>query len=217
MPIARAIERNSLSLPNSPQKHYTLASHLPPQQEEDDSIHEKISSRKNSDSSRKTNGTTQKSITSTLSVPQSSQASRRQTFHEGLPPMRGRSNTDVQSVTPSPSSLKQQQLNIGGSGSDRSINHYNQQQQQQRPQSPDMPPKPKCMLPTTTCQSGYVTPSKLFNMMGYGLENQYLFMLAHYLYIIDCRPKEKFNESHIVTGNFYSLKITFNVLLFFVR
>ena len=58
------------------------------------------------------------------------------------------------------------------------------------------------MLPTTTSQPGYVTPSKLFNMMGYGLEKQYLFMLAHYLYIIDCRSKEKFNESHIVTGKF---------------
>ncbi|CAF4740115.1 unnamed protein product, partial [Rotaria magnacalcarata] len=55
------------------------------------------------------------------------------------------------------------------------------------------------MLPTTACQPGYVTPSKLFNMMGYGLENQYLFMLAHYLYIIDCRSREKFNESHIIT------------------
>jgi hypothetical protein len=56
------------------------------------------------------------------------------------------------------------------------------------------------MLPTTTSQPGYVTPSKLFNMMGYGLENQYLFMLAHYLYIIDCRSREKFDENHIFTG-----------------
>ena len=69
----------------------------------------------------------------------------------------------------------------------------------QHRQSPP-PAKPQCILPTTVCQPGYVTPSKLFNMMGYGLEKQYLFMHAHYLYIIDCRTREKFNASHIVTG-----------------
>jgi len=195
MPIARTIERNSLSLPNSPQKTYTLASHLPTQHEENDSIQERNSSKKSFDSPKKTNGTIQKSGTSTLSVPQSSQSSRRTTNNEGLPPMRGRSNTDVQYGTPPLNGLKQQQANMGGSGSDKCVDHHNQQ----RSQSP-VPSKPKSMLPTTTCQPGYVTPSKLFNMMGYGLENQYLFMLAHYLYIIDCRSKEKFNESHIVTG-----------------
>ena len=46
-------------------------------------------------------------------------------------------------------------------------------------------------------------------MMGYGLQNQYLFMLAHYLYIIDCRSKEKFNESHIVTGKVF-FELTLN-------
>jgi hypothetical protein len=109
--------------------------------------------------------------------------------------MRGRSNTDVQYGTSPSNNLKQQQQNLGGSDSDKSVNHHGHQ----RSQSP-ISPKPKCMLPTTTCQPGYVTPSKLFNMMGYGLENQYLFMLAHYLYIIDCRSKEKFDESHIITG-----------------
>jgi len=75
-----------------------------------------------------------------------------------------------------------------------STNDVNKQRQ-----SPP-PAKPTCTLPTTVCQPGYVTPSKLFNMMGYGLENQYLFIHAHYLYIIDCRSKEKFNENHIITG-----------------
>jgi len=192
------MERNSLSLPNSPQKSYTLSSHLPTQHEENDTILEKSSTKKTFDSSRKTNGTTSKPVTSTLSVPQSSQSSRRVTNHDGLPPMRGRSNTDIQSVTSPSNGLKQQQANISNSGSDKSVNHHNQQ----RSQSP-IPTKPKCILPTTTCQPGYVTPSKLFNMMGYGLENQYLFMLAHYLYIIHCRPREKFNESHIVTGKFH--------------
>lgn len=196
MPITRAIERNSLSLPNSPQKTYTLASHLPTQHEENDTMPEKSSSKRTSDSSRKHNGTTQKSVTATLSVPQSSQSSRRiSSNHDNLPPMRGRSNTDVQYSTSLSNSLKQQQANISNSGSDKSVNHNHQQ----RSQSP-IPTKPKCILPTTTCQSGYVTPSKLFNMMGYGLENQYLFMLAHYLYIIDCRSREKFNEDHIVTA-----------------
>jgi hypothetical protein len=192
MPIARTIERNSLSLPNSPQKTYTLASHLPTQYEENDSNQEKLTSKKPLDSPRKTIGTIQKSGTSTVST---SQSSRRTSTHEGLPPMRGRSNTDVQYGTPPLNGLKQQQANMGGSGSDKCVDHHNQQ----RSQSP-ISSKPKSMLPTTTCQPGYVTPSKLFNMMGYGLENQYLFMLAHYLYIIDCRSKEKFNESHIVTG-----------------
>jgi hypothetical protein len=192
MPITRAIERNSLSLPNSPQKNYSLSTHLPTQHEENDTIHEKTSSKKSLDSPRKTNGSPQKSATSTSSA---SQSSRRSVNHDSLPPMRGRSNTDVQSVSNLSNTLKQQQLSMGGSGSDKTVNHHNHQ----RSQSP-IPSKPKCALPTTTSQPGYVTPSKLFNMMGYGLQNQYLFMLAHYLYIIDCRSKEKFHESHIVTG-----------------
>jgi hypothetical protein len=89
-----------------------------------------------------------------------------------------------------------QQSGMSGSGSDKSSGHHAQQQQCQS--AP--PPKPKCGLPTTVCQPGYVTPSKLFNIMGYGLQNHYLFMHAHYLYIIDCRSREKFNESHIITG-----------------
>jgi hypothetical protein len=198
MPIARAIERNSLSLPNSPQKTYTLSNHLPTQHEENDTIYEKSSSKKSLDTPRRTNGSPQKSANS------SSQSSRRSVNHDSLPPMRGRSNTDVQTVSSISNSLKQQQLNMGGSGSDKTVNQHNHQ----RSLSP-ITPKPKCMLPTTTCQPGYVTPSKLFNMMGYGLENQYLFMLAHYLYIIDCRSKEKFHESHIVTGKFFFITSTF--------
>jgi len=77
-----------------------------------------------------------------------------------------------------------------------STNEKNNSQQRQSPP----PTKPKCSLPASGTQAGYVTPSKLFNIMGYGLENQYLFMHAHFLYIIDCRSREKFNESHIITG-----------------
>lgn len=193
MPITRSSERNSLSLPNSPQRTYTLASHLPTQREESQSMQEKPSNRKSFDSSRKSLNTMAKPLISSSSIPQSSQSSRRPTPHETSGPMRGRSNTDVGSS--SSYTIKQQQQNINGSGSDRYINHHNS-----RAQSPPIPPKPKCILPTTTSQPGYVTPSKLFNMMGYGLEKQYLFMLAHYLYLIDCRAKEKFNESHIITG-----------------
>jgi hypothetical protein len=78
-------------------------------------------------------------------------------------------------------------------------NEKNFNQQRQSPP----PTKSKCTLPTTVSQPGYVTPSKLFNIMGYGLQNQYLFMHAHYLYIIDCRSREKFNESHIITGKYF--------------
>ena len=196
MPITRSIESNSLSLPNSPQKHYTLTSHLPAHHEESNGMHERSSSKKSLDSPKKSNGTAHKPIGSTFSIPQ---PARRSVNHDNLPPMRGRSNTDVQYGTSPSNNLKQQLQNLGGSDSDKSVNHHGHQ----RSQSP-LSPKPKCMLPTTTCQPGYVTPSKLFNMMGYGLENQYLFMLAHYLYIIDCRSKEKFDESHIITGKIQS-------------
>lgn len=85
-------------------------------------------------------------------------------------------------------------------------------QLEQRQSTP--PEKPKCALPKSTSQPGYVTPSKLFNMMGYGLEHQYLFMHAHYLYIIDCRSREKFNDSHIITGNYQgNVPKTFSVSL----
>ncbi|CAF0982851.1 unnamed protein product [Rotaria sp. Silwood1] len=192
MPVARAIERNALSLPSSPQKSYILSSHLSTQYEEDNSTDEKNSTKKTLDSPRKHSGSTQKTVTSASAA---SQSSRRPVNHDVLLPMRGRSNTDVQSIMSTSNTLKQQQANIGGSGSDKAVNHHSHL----RSQSPTSP-KPKCILPTTTCQPGYVTPSKLFNMMGYGLQNQYLFMLAHYLYIIDCRSKEKFNENHIITA-----------------
>ncbi|CAF0842930.1 unnamed protein product [Rotaria sordida] len=190
MPLARTIERNSVSLPNSPQKTYTLASNLPTQYEENDSTEEKVSTKKTLDIPRKNSGSSQKT-----GITSASAASRRSVNHDVLPVMRGRSNTDVQSAMSTSNNLRQQQANISGSGSDKTINHHNNP----RSQSPTSP-KPKCTLPTTLCQPGYVTASKLFNMMGYGLQNQYLFMLAHYLYIIDCRSKEKFSESHIITA-----------------
>ena len=214
MPVTRSIERNSLSLPNSPQKTYTLPCHLPTQREESQSIQEKLSNKKSFDSPRKSSLNMAKSLTSSNSIPQSSQGSRRSTAYDASVPMRGRSNTDVQYAASNLNSIKQQQQNIGGSGSDKHISHHHQ-----RAQSP-VSPKPKCILPTTTSQPGYVTPSKLFNMMGYGLENQYLFMLAHYLYIIDCRSKEKFSESHIVTGRrsssflFLSFTLSLSLSLF---
>ena len=194
MPISRTIERSSTSLPSSPQRPYTLSSHLATQHEESDTMLSKASSKRGGESPRRYHLSTQKSTpTSSLTAPQS-QSSRRSGTNETLPPMRGRANTDVQSILSSSNGLKQQQLLLGGSSSDKYVN------QQHHHQQSSGSVKPKCILPTTTCQPGYVTPSKLFNMMGYGLENQYLFMLAHYLYVIDCRTREKFNDSHIVTG-----------------
>lgn len=190
MPISRTVERSSTSLPSSPQRTYTLSSHLATQHEEADTMLSKASSKRAGESPRRYNLSTQKS-TPTVSQ---SQSSRRSGTNETLPPMRSRANTDVQSILSSSNGLKQQQLLLGGSSSDKYVN------QQHHHQQSSGSVKPKCFLPTTTCQPGYVTPSKLFNMMGYGLENQYLFMLAHYLYVIDCRTREKFNDSHIVTG-----------------
>jgi hypothetical protein len=200
MPVTRAIERNSTSLPSSPQKTYTLTTQLSTQYEETDgdtsSADRRISQRRSSDLPKRSNVSSRYlTSSSALSVSQS-QTSRRSGVNDGSA-IRGRSNTDVQTVTSVSNGLKHQQQSVNGTGSDKSLGHHNQQQQQQ-PQEP--PPKAKCMLPTTTSQPGYVTSSKLFNMMGYGLQNQYLFMLAHYLYIIDCRPREKFDENHIITG-----------------
>ena len=194
IPVNRTAEHNSLSLPNSPQKSYTLSAHLSTLYETNNTMDEKHSTKRTMESLRKTTGSGQKTPPSTFTTFQSS---RRQVNYDAHPAMRGRSNTDTQQVTSASNNLKQQQLNIGGSSSDKAVNLHSYQ----RCQSPPIPPKPKCTLPITNCQPGYVTPSKLFNMMGYGLESQYLFMLAHYLYIIDCRTKEKFNENHIITGN----------------
>ncbi|CAF3832273.1 unnamed protein product [Rotaria magnacalcarata] len=158
MPIARAVERNSLSLPNSPQKSYNISSHLSTQYEDADSMEEKRPSKKTSDSPRKNSGSVQKNATSASTA---AQPPRRQFNHDALPPMRGRSNTDVQSAMSASNNIKQQQANIGGSGSDKTVNHN----YHSHPQS-GVPSKLKCMLPTTACQPGYVTPSKLFNMMA---------------------------------------------------
>ena len=192
MPIARAIERNSVSLPNSPPKSLTLSCHLSSQ-------HEETQSKKSSDTGKKCKNT---NTNTNANVPHSA---RRPVTQENLPAMRGRSNTDTQAC-PSLSNNLKQQISLTNSGSDKSLH------QNYRSQSPSTP-KPISTLPTTTAQQGYVTPSKLFNMMGYGLEQQYLFMLAHYLYIIDCRSKEKFHEKHIATGTFH---VMFTSILYFV-
>ncbi|CAF3828715.1 unnamed protein product [Rotaria sp. Silwood1] len=196
MRVARAVQRSSLSLPGSPQKTYTLSSQNQTQDEEtngNNSINEKISQRRPSDLPKKSNGLSKNiSKTSTLDTSQT-QGFRRSVTNDG-PTSRKRSNTDIQTATSSSNGLKQQLPTINGSVNDKSLGHQNQQQNQ------STPPKPKCTLPASICQPGYVTPSKLFNMMGYGLQNQYLLMHAHYLYIIDCRSREKFNESHIITA-----------------
>ncbi|CAF1162517.1 unnamed protein product [Rotaria sordida] len=197
MPMARAIQHNSLSLPSSPQKTYTLSSQNQTQNEEvngNDSINEKISQRRPSDLPKKSNGSSKNtSTTSTLPTSQS-QGFRRLIINDG-PTTRKRSNTDVPAIMSSSSNgFKQQLPTINGSTNEKSLSHHNPQQNQ------SAPPKPKSTLPASICQPSYVTPSKLFNMMGYGLQNQYLLMHAHYLYIIDCRSREKFNDSHIVTA-----------------
>ena len=186
MPITRSVERNAASLPNSPQRNYVISSHLGTQFEEHDAFNGKGSTRRALEAQRKTM-MTPKTPSSTLTVPHPQMTRRSVTGDHSLP-MRGRANTDVPTTTAT-GGLRQQGLSLNGSSSERVVNQYG-----------SATVKPKCILPTTTCQPGYVTPSKLFNMMGYGIQNQYLFMLAHYLYIIDCRPREKFNESHIVTG-----------------
>jgi len=179
MPVSRAIERSSLSFPNSAHKTYKLSSRLPTQDEEsngNNSMDERLNHRRASDSPRRRNVSSKYlQPTSAVSMGQS-QTFRRSSSNDG---------TKIQSI-------------MNGSGTEKSFGHHNHQQQRQTPSPP--PIKPKCTLPTSICQPGYVTPSKLFNMMGYGLENQYLFMHAHYLYIIDCRSREKFNENHIITG-----------------
>ena len=199
MPISRAVERNAQSLPSSPQKTYTLSSHLPTQYEElngEASTSERISHRRPSDVARKATVSTRTSPPSSTTVASHSQSSRRSTK---VDPSKARrpSNSDTQSGIASSNGLKQQQLAMGNSDSDRSV---------ARASSPQpAPSKLKCTLPTTPAPPGYVRPSKLFNMMGYGLDNQYLFMHAHYLYIIDCRRRDQFNESHIITGNSITL------------
>jgi len=199
MPGTRALERNTLSLATSPQKTYALQSRLSTKYEEANGNHstnESVSQRRQSEQPRKVNIASKTLSSPTTSSTSQSQASRRLITNDGSV-TRGRSNTDVQSAISSSNGIKQQQQAMNGSGSDKSIGHHNQQQRQ----SP--PPKPKCTLPTSIGQPGYITSSKLFNMMGYGLQNQYLFMHSHYLYIIDCRSREEFNQNHIITGKYF--------------
>ncbi|UJR20651.1 hypothetical protein I4U23_023773 [Adineta vaga] len=179
IPMSRISENN---LSTSPTKSQQFSA-----QNDDNNSH---SNRKQPDSPRKANGSWQKHSTPTHAVPQTAQSHYRPGQRD-LSPTRGRSNTDVQSFLSLSNNLKQQHLLMNnGIGSDRAINHHQQ-----------VHPKPKCTLPPTSSgQPGYVAPSKLFNMMAYGLQNQYLFMLSHYLYIIDCRTRDQFNESHIITA-----------------
>jgi hypothetical protein len=170
MPVTRAIERNSLTFPESSHKNYSIPSRISTQYEENhgnNSASARISHRRVSDSAKKSN------------VPSK--------HPQSTSPL-GLSHTQTSRRS---SSDGNKQSTVSGSPNERFL-------YQQRQLTP--PPKPKCLLPTTVCQPGYVTPSKLFNIMGYGLQNQYLFMHAHYLYIIDCRSREKFDESHIITG-----------------
>ena len=189
MPVSRTMERHSHTLASTPPKTYTLTTQYEDANDPRVNIPDRMSQRRTSEIGRKS-ATSSKasSSSSSLAVP-SAQLSRRAPNGEGSV-TRGRSNTDVQSAMISCNGLKQQQSALNGSGSDRSLVHSN---------SPP-PSKPRCSLPLSNNQPGCVTPSKLFNMMGYGLENQYLFMHAHYLYIIDCRSREQFNDNHIITG-----------------
>ena len=133
MPIPRTNAHNSLSLPNSPQKSYTLSSHLSTQYEESHSTNDRIST-KRLDSPRKPSGSAQKLPTTPLTT---SQTSRRSVVYDTNSPMRRRANTDVQNVTSPLDSLQQQKAAIGVSGSDKAVH-----QNYQRIQSP-IPPKPK--------------------------------------------------------------------------
>jgi len=197
MNMVRAMEQNSLSSSNTSQKPITYSPQLATQYEENNSNNEKNSAKKRSDSPKKSNGSWQKTLIPANMLSGSSQSIRRSMPYDGLPLAKGRSITDIQTVISLSKHLKQQQLNIIPSGSEKTNNHHNHLWSQSPAQ-----PKPKSTLPTTSSQPGYLSPSKLFNMMGYGLQNQYLFMLAHYLYIIDCRSREQFNEKHIITGKF---------------
>lgn len=186
MPISRTMERHSHTLASSPPKTYTLTTQYEDADDSRVNIPDRMSQRRTSEMGRKSAASSKAS--SSLTVPSAS-LSRRTVNGEGSV-TRGRSNTDVQSAIISFNGLKQQQSTLNGSGSDKSLLRSN---------SPP-PSKPRCSLPPSNNQPGCVTPSKLFNMMGYGLENQYLFMHAHYLYIIDCRSREQFNDNHIITG-----------------
>ena len=196
MPITPVIPRNSVPLNSTSTRTYNFSSQLPTQYEEstgNNSPNEKLSQKRSSGSLGKPNLSARHLSASSPLAMSLPQGFRRPTTNDRSMVKR-RSNTDGQSVTFLSNNLKQQ-LSIQGTESDNSATSNSQQ----RSQSP--PPKPKSTLPQSTCQQGYVTASRLFNMMAYGLDNQYLMMHAHYLYIIDCRSREKFNDNHIVTGN----------------
>ena len=192
MPVSRVMERHAPTFANSAPKTYTLPTQYEETDESRGNMPDRSSQRRPAETGRKSAVSSKNSVSHSVSTVPSAQLGRRSSNGEGHV-VRGRSNTDVQSAVVSFNGLKQQQSTLNGSGSDKSLVHSNHSN------SPP-PSKLRCTLPPSMNQPGYVTPSKLFNMMGYGLENQYLFMHAHYLYIIDCRSREEFTESHIITG-----------------
>lgn len=211
MPVTRAIQRDSVSLTNSPNKNPTYSSQLETHYETTNGgnpTNEITSPKRSLDLSKKAYGLPKHISSVSAHGTSHSQASRRLIANDD-PTMRRRLQADTQHVMSSLHGLKQQ-LSTQGANNDKSMSHYNQQLQ-------SLPPKPKCTLPTSVCQPGYVTPSKLFNMMGYGLENQYLLMHAHYLYIIDCRSREKFKESHIITAIHWEDALNGNVYISLVE
>jgi hypothetical protein len=176
-----------------------FASHLSTQHEEirgsngTTSQQEKTSQRRTVDIGKKPLAQSKHPSSASTSTSAKSNGTRRLSHNDGATVLRGRSNTDVQ-TTMIPSNTLKQQCQTNNAGSDKSLIHSNQTQSQSSPS------KLPCSLPSSTSQPGCVTPSKLFNMMGYGLQNHYLFMHPHYLYIIDCRSKDQFNDNHIATG-----------------
>ncbi|CAF3660216.1 unnamed protein product [Rotaria socialis] len=209
MPITRVIPRNALPSPRTKQKSYALSSNSSIQTEEtngNNEDNEKLYQRQTLDSVKKSNGSSKTFSTTSTPVTPQSQESRR-SMPNDKSTTRRRSKPDLQSAMPSSNGFKQQISTINGWANEKSTNQNNQQQGQSNQG------KPKCSLPASICQPGYVTPSKLFNMMGYGLQNQYLLMHAHYLYIIDCRSREKFHDSHIVTAIYWEDALNGNVYI----
>lgn len=198
MPITGAIQRNSLSSHHIPQKSYAVSSQNSIEIGETNGnnvVDVRLSHRRASEISKKTNIVSKNLSTANTSATKQSKESRSSITCDKAA-IRARSKSDMQTILYGSNGLKQQQqLPIINGCTNEKIQGNQSQQQVQSIQK-----RPKCTLPVSSCQSGYVTPSKLFNMMGYGLDNQYLLMHAHYLYIIDCRSREKFDESHIITG-----------------
>ena len=199
MPKADAVQCSVSLFPSNP-KAPSLPSHLTTRDEHTGSVIRRNSMKTKLPSFAKANTAEMKPIPSSMSVSQS-QSGRRSLDHRTALSMEERSNASMPIVVSSTTSRLQQSAPfiLNRRASNRAPCRTTHPMPQQGSRLLTVP-KPKCTLPATTCQFGYVTPSKLFNMMGYGVDNQYLFMLTHYLYIVDCRTRDKFNSGHIVTG-----------------